>query len=120
MSLLAFAYVVTVVGFELEEGEDSKYIPNAYVVEMDNLSALGRRSDEVHCFLFVGRAKELTLHKSIHDSVYRHMERRGILFDVKNEYNAPDIMVGASMNLKVRSMPSYTTTIIMLNIYFSL
>ncbi|KAG9227173.1 hypothetical protein CCMSSC00406_0004288 [Pleurotus cornucopiae] len=28
------------------------------------------------------------------------MKRRGILFDVKNEYDTPDIMIGASMNLK--------------------
>lgn len=49
------------------------------------------------------------MHKSIHESVYRHMERRGIFFDVKNEYDTPDIMVGASMNLKVRS-PSFSYT----------
>ncbi|KAF9488779.1 pyrolysin [Pleurotus eryngii] len=92
MGLLVSACVVTVAGFELDEGDDSKYVPNAYVVEMDSLSALGRRSGE-----------------SVHESVYRHMERRGILFDVKNEYDTPDIMVGASMNLKdlekVRTVP---------------
>lgn len=65
MMLLVCACVVTVAGFELDEGGDSKYVPNAYVVEMDSLSALGRRSDEVRCLLFVFFTRELNQHAQV-------------------------------------------------------
>ncbi|KAJ8509440.1 hypothetical protein ONZ45_g8388 [Pleurotus djamor] len=85
--LLSVSLLLSTLGLglavDLGELDDSIYVPNAYMVEMDDLATLQRRDDE-----------------PIHDYVYRHMRRRGIGFDVKHEYNAPDIMVGASMRLQ--------------------
>lgn len=38
----------------------------------------------------------------MHEELYYHMRKRGVQFDVKTEYDTPDILVGASMKIEVR------------------
>lgn len=60
-------------------------VPGRYIVEMSDVSSLaGKRS-------FVA---------SPHEELYSTLRRRGISFEVKNEFNERDIWVGATLQLK--------------------
>lgn len=39
-----------------------------------------------------------------HESLYHHLRRRDVSFLIDKEYNSPDIFVGASVTLEVRSV----------------
>lgn len=62
----------------------SRYVPNQYIVEMATVQGLG------------GKRSYST---SPHEELYRNLRKRGILFNVTKEYNLPNIMIGASMQL---------------------
>ncbi|KAL0956638.1 hypothetical protein HGRIS_002771 [Hohenbuehelia grisea] len=70
----------------INRNSSGRYVPHEYIVEMDSVSGLaGKRA-------YTGR--------TVHDEVYHHMRKRGILFDVNNEFDTPEILVGASVKIE--------------------
>ncbi|KAJ8696129.1 hypothetical protein PTI98_006019 [Pleurotus ostreatus] len=70
----------------INTADTGRYVPNEYIVEMASISGLaGKRA-------YTGR--------TVHEELYYHMHKRGVQFDVKTEYDTPDILVGASMKIE--------------------
>ncbi|KAG8987085.1 hypothetical protein FRB90_003613, partial [Tulasnella sp. 427] len=67
----------------IKHASSAKVVPGAYMVELGKPNALGRRSVVTP-----------------HSALYRSLNERGTSWDLRQEYDADDVFVGVSLNIK--------------------
>ncbi|KAL0953072.1 hypothetical protein HGRIS_007272 [Hohenbuehelia grisea] len=70
----------------IDRNDTGRYMPHSYIVEMASVNGLGGKR------AYTGR--------TVHEEVYHSMRKRGILFDIFNEFDVSEIFVGASMKIE--------------------
>lgn len=90
----------------VSKSASNRYVPNEYIVEINDLKSLsGRRSlSSVSYTQYVTSSHDETklCRVQAHEELYSAMRKRGVRFNVKTEFNQPDIIVAASLKLEVR------------------
>lgn len=82
-SLSLASAAVDIHSLKSQTKNDSKIVPGAYIVELDQpVDGLGRRSGE-----------------SAHDALYSSLNKRGAKWSLRHQYDTPGIYLGAAINV---------------------
>ncbi|KAJ7747220.1 pyrolysin [Mycena metata] len=80
--LCSSAFALAPIPTAQQAKDASNYVPNAFILELSNGDAVSKRT-------LVSR----------HEEIYAAMRTRGIAFDIGEEYNTPNIFIGAAIRL---------------------
>lgn len=111
LALVSSAFAFAPIPTAQQAKDASQYVANAYIIELSGTGAVAKRTvvsvGSLPCTVVYRISSFVHQH---HKEVYDAMRKRAIEFSIDQEYNAPDVLVGAAIRLYVGVPYSMTLT----------